>query len=239
MDVAVPFAAGHTRPAGRILSIWLVDAWRLFRRAPVRIFLLSLLPIVAEGLIQLTPGIGIVASKLLTPLASAWVLALIDNKARGAAFAPASAGRRWLSRLPLLLWVALLSAAVFAFQLLVAAALGGFDQALALALGDVANLRLGRGELAVVLGSGMLPAALLMFVMPRVLLDGVDVGPALVESMRCAIRYWRPVAIVTLVAMGLVAGMLWWLPLLLVLLPFSLLIGYTSYRDVFDRSRRA
>lgn len=239
MDVAASFTAADARPALRILSTWLIDAWRLFRRAPVRIFLLSLLPIVVEGLVQLTPGVGMVASKLLTPLASAWVLALIDNKARSAAFASASASRRWLSRLPLLLWVALLSATVFALQLLVAAALGGLDQALALAIGDRANLHFARVQLAVILTSGLLPAALLMFVMPRVLLDGVEVGPALVESMRCAIRYWRPVAIVTLVAAGLVAGMLWWLPLLLVLLPFSLLIGYTGYRDVFDRSRVA
>ncbi|MGY1425903.1 hypothetical protein [Lysobacter sp. A289] len=40
MDAAVPFAATHTRPAFRILSTWLADAWRLFRRAPVRMFLL-------------------------------------------------------------------------------------------------------------------------------------------------------------------------------------------------------
>lgn len=235
MDAAVPFAAAHTRPAFRILSTWLADAWRLFRRAPVRMFLLSLLPVAVEALVQLAPGVGIVASKLLTPLASAWVLALIHHKARGGHFAPAAASGVWLSRLALLLWVALLSAAVFAFQLLVAAMLGGVDQSLALAAGDIANLHFDRVELACIFASGMLPAALLMFVMPRVLLDGIGVGRALGESLRCVVRYWRPVALLTLLVAALIGAILWLPLLLLVLLPFATLVGYTSYRDVFDR----
>ncbi len=237
MDATVPFAAAHTRPALQILSTWLVDAWRLFRRAPVRMFLLSLLPMAVEALIQMMPGAGIVLSKLLTPLASAWVLALLHNKAGVGCFAAAAASGLWVSRLAPLLLVSLLFAGVFVFQLLVAAALGGVDQALALASGDIANLRFNRLELGCILASGMLPGALLMFLMPRVLIDGIGAGRALVESAHCAVRYWRPVAMVTPLAAGLLGAVLWLPPLLLVLLPFAMLVGYTSYRDVFDRAR--
>src|SRR5690606_15037844 len=104
------------------------DAWRLFRRAPGRLALLSLLPIVVQALIQVVPGTGIVLSKLLTPLAGAWVLALIHHKSRDDAFAPARAGWLLLSRLAPLLLVSLLAAGVFMFQLLVTMTLGGADQ---------------------------------------------------------------------------------------------------------------
>lgn len=198
---------------------------------------MSLLPIVVEALIQVVPGTGIVLSKLLTPLAGAWVLALIHHKFRDDAFAPARAGWLLLSRLAPLLLVSLLAAGVFMFQLLVTMTLGGADQAIALATGDIANLHLDRIELACIFAFGTLPSALLMFVMPRVLLDGVGFGRALDESLRGVARYWRPVALLTLLVAVLV-GVILWLPLLLlVLLPFATLVGYTSYRDVFDCAR--
>lgn len=239
MDATVPFAHAHARPASRVLSTWLTEAWRLLRRAPLRMYLLSLLPLAVEAALQLVPGSGIVLSKLLTPLAGAWVLVQLDSKARGTVFAPAAAGSVLRSRLAPLLLVSLLCTAVFVFQLLVAAALGGIDQAVALATGDIANLHFGRVELAVILTSGLLPGMPLMFLMPRVLLDGVGVGRALLESARHVLLYWRPVVMVTLLVAGLIVAMLW-LPLLMLVLPsFALLVGYTSYRDVFDRARVA
>lgn len=237
MDAAIPFDSAHARPATGVLSTWLADAWCLFRRAPLRIFLLSLLPLIVEALIQLVPEFGVVASKLLTPLASAWVLALVHCRARDGIFAPARASSVWVSRLVPLLAVALASASVFAFQSLVATALGGVEQAFALASGDFGKLGFSRFELAVVLASGMLPGSLLMFLMPRVLLDGVGVGRALGESASCVLRYWRPVAMFSLLVAGMAAGSLWLPVVLLVFVPLFTLIGYSSYRDVFDRRR--
>lgn len=57
-------------PASRA-ALWLRDAWRVYRRAPVRILLLSLLPIAFEALCQAVPGAGVLLSKALTPLVSA------------------------------------------------------------------------------------------------------------------------------------------------------------------------
>lgn len=225
------------RPALRTFSTWLTDAWLLFRTAPWRMLLLSVLPIVAEGMIQSLPSAGIVLSKLLTPFAGAWVLVLLDNKSRGNRFGIARANALWFSRLAPLVPVALVCAGAFVFQLGVAAAFAGRDQAFALAVGDVTNLHLGRTGLGLILASGVLPAALLLFLMPRVLLDDVGFAQGLRDSLLGVARHWRPVAMLAALNAVLIVGMVWFPPLLLVLLPFALLAGYTSYRDVFHPAR--
>lgn len=234
MNATIPFDTGRTRPATRILSTWLIDAWLLFRAAPWRLLLLSLFPIFVEGLIQLVPLAGIALSKMLTPLASAWVLVLLDNKARSDRFAVAAAGRLWSSRLASLLPVSLVCAGVFVFQLGVAAAFAGSGQAFALASGDIGNL--GRTAIGLILASGMLLAALLLFLMPRVLLDGVGFAQGLRDSLRGVARYWRPVALLAALNVVSIVAAVWFPPLLLILLPFGMLSGYTSYRDVFHRA---
>lgn len=236
MDATASLTFAPYRPAGQVFADWMLGAWRLFRSAPVRIFALSLFPILVEAALQVLPDVGIVVSKLLTPLASAWVLATLDRKARTGIFAPAQAVRLWVTRLPQLLLVSLLLAGVFVFQLSITAAIGGTGQALALALGDVAGMNLSRTGLAAILAAGVLPGSLLMFVGPRVLLDGVDVATALGESLRTVGRYWRPVTLLALLFAALVASLLWVPLLLLVLLPFATCVGYAAYRDVFDRT---
>jgi hypothetical protein len=236
MHAALAVPSDRTRPALRTLSTWLTNAWLLFRTAPWRILLLSVFPILVEGVVQLLPSAGIVLSKLLTPFASAWVLVLLDNKARGDRFAMAHAGGLWFARLVPLVPVALVCAGAFAFQLGVAAAFAGRDQAFALAVGDVANLHLGRTGLGLILASGMLPAALLLFLMPRVVLDGVGFARGLRDSLRGVAGHWRPVAMLAMLDAVAIVGMVWFPPLLLALLPFALLTGYTSYRDVFHRA---
>lgn len=236
MNATVPFDTGHARPGARVLLTWLIDAWRLIRLAPLRIVLLSLLPILVEGLVQFMPIIGIALSKLLTPLASAWALTLLDNKARDDRFATARASGLWFSRLASLLPVSLVCAGVFMFQLGVAAAFAGNGQAFALAAGDIANLHLGRTAIGLILASGMLPAALLLFLMPRVLLDGVGFAQGLRDSLRGVARYWRPVALLAALNAVSIVAAVWFPPLLLILLPFGMLSGYTSYRDVFHRA---
>lgn len=215
-------------------GVWCVRGWRIFRLAPVRIFLLALIPIVAEGLIQLAPGMGVAVSKLLTPIVGAWVLLMLDHKVRDALFGPRMAarevGRRWN---PVAV-IALASLVVFGFQVLVAAIVGNHEQAVAFATADIAGMAYSRAELAGILTSGLIPSVLLFFVVPRMLLDGLRLGPALVENARLLGYYWRPIALYTLGAAVLMGSLLWVPAMLLVLLPASLCVGYGAYRDVFD-----
>lgn len=222
------------------IAVWCGGAWRLLRRAPLRLILLALAPIVVEGLLQLMPIFGVVLSKLLVPVIMAWALIMIDRKARADRFAPADAGRRLRARWKQLIVLALVSATVFAFQVVVALWIGGGSQALAFVLGDMAGvLRYSRMELAGILASGQVLVAFLFFVAPRVLLDGLGVGSAIVENARQLLRCWRPILLFTAAMSAMIAGFLWMPLLLLVLLPASTYIAYAAYRDVFDHPAAA
>lgn len=214
-------------------ATWLQAGWRIFRHAPVRITLLSLMPIVFEALCQVLPGAGILLSKLLTPLVSALALVMLDARIRRGAFGTSRALGVWRSRLPALVGVGLACAVVFVFQLAIAAALAGPAQALALALGDMQSLTMSRPQMALVLASGMLPGLALLYVIPRVALDGVGVIAALGDNARMLMLTWRPALLLSLATAVMVGGLLWQPWLLAVLLPGGFVVGYAMYRDVF------
>ncbi len=238
MNVATQSFDAAARSPVRVLGRWLGDGWHVFRRAPVRLLLLSLLPILVEGLLQLVPLVGVVVSKLLTPLAAAWIWYLMDARVRSGRFAPKASTVRWLGRLPVALQWAMIALAVFGFQLLVAGLMGGTDTAKALATADVAGLNLDRLQLAWVLASGILVATPLMFVLPLVLLDEIAIGAAMVHSLRAVLAYWKPVVLLTALTTAILMGVVWMPLLLLVLLPFGMTVGYVAYRDVFHDAVR-
>lgn len=195
--------------------------------------LLSLLPLLVEGCMQLIPVAGVILSKLLVPLIGAWVLALIDRLARTGTFSVGAATALLSSRSLPLLMLSVVFLAVFFLQVLFAALLGGVDQGLALATGEVLSLRFSRVQMACILVSGLLPGTLLGFASPRVLFDRRGVAQGISDSVGAVLCYWRPVLAYSLVVAALVAGLLWMPWLLLVLCPLSTCIGYVAYRDVF------
>ncbi|GAA3925817.1 hypothetical protein [Luteimonas lutimaris] len=238
MNVATQSFDAAARPAVRVLGRWLGEGWQVFRRAPVRLLLLSLLPILIEGLLQLVPLVGVAVSKLLTPLAGAWIWCLVDARVRSGRFAPKASTVRWLHRLPAALQWAVIALVVFGFQLLVAGLMGGTDAVKAMATADAAGLNLDRVQLAWVLASGVLVATPLMFVLPLVLLDEIAIDAAVVRSLRAVLAYWKPVALVTALTTAILMGLVWMPLLLLVLLPFGVTVGYAAYRDVFHDALR-
>ena len=80
---AVPenFPAG-TMPARQALR-WCLDGLRLWRRAPFKLFVLCALQMLAEGLLQLIPWVGVTLSKLVVPLLLMGILLGLDELARG------------------------------------------------------------------------------------------------------------------------------------------------------------
>lgn len=229
--LAIPMPA--PRYPARHAATWLRGGWQLFRRAPVRIMMLSLMPIVFEALCQAVPGAGILLSKLLTPLLSALALLMLDQRIRHGAFGVPAAIATWRSRLPSLLGLGVACLVVFVFQMALAAALAGPAQAMALALGDMAALRMSRPQMALVLASGMLPGLALLYVIPRVALDGVGILAALGDNARMLMLTWRPALLLSLATALLVGGLLWQPWLLAILLPGGFVVGYAMYRDVF------
>lgn len=226
----------EARPSLADLSRWLRRGWALFRAAPVRGCLLALLPIVFEALIQAIPVAGILLSKLLVPLASTWVLALLHRRATSGSWRMRSATERWRQRLPALLRLAVvLSVVVFGFQMLVLAALAGTEQAMAVTLREFGALQLSRWQVAGMLVSGLLPAIVLMFVPGQVLFSGRSVVQAFSESVCALVRYRVSVLALAALTAAVLASVAWMPVVLLLYLPFGLYVGYAAWEDVFTR----
>jgi hypothetical protein len=143
-----------------------------------------------------------------------------------------------LNRWRPLLGVAAMAVGVFGLQCAVAAMLGGTDQAAALAGGDVGALTLSRADIAIVFASGVVPSTALMFVLPRVLLDGLGLRAALVDNSRLIRRHARAVIALGLLMAALVGGVIFLPWIMLILLPLYLCTGYAAYRDVDRRDAR-
>ncbi len=228
------FEAGQPALRWARVGGWCALGWRIFRMAPVRMWLLALIPILFEALMQLIPMMGIGLSKFLTPAISAWVLVMLDCRVRGHGFAPAASASRTVVRWRQVAALAIASLAVFAVQLSTAALLGGQAQPIALATGDIAGMGYSRAQMACILASGMVPMLFLFFVGPRMMLDGLRLGPAIVENARLLPRCWRPMVLYSALMAIVLAGLLWIPVMLLLILPAGLCIGYAAYRDVFD-----
>ena len=225
---------GRRWPTGRLLH-WLSRSAGMLRRAPLRLFLLALLPMLVELMLQLgVPVVGVVVSKLVVPLVSMWALLMLDQFVRDGRFAPLQAGRRLRARPATVAVLALLSAVVFAGQVAMAGVLAGPAAAGAFALGDSAVLAatVTRLQIALVLASGLPLGMLLLTTVPRALLDGMPVLVALRDNLRLLREAWRPLCAYLL----LNAVLLFALPYQPYLLLPLLLLGYVSYwvyRDAF------
>ncbi|MGO3126933.1 MAG: hypothetical protein ACTIJY_02555 [Luteimonas sp.] len=230
----VSSAGSHHWPLRR-LGDWLTDAWRLFRGAPIRLYALAVLPMLVEIVLQVgVPRAGVVLSKLVVPVFSAWALLMAHGViTRQRADAADALRALWRIRrsLPGLV---LLSAAVFAFQWLVLLLLAGPAGAMALIAPEPANLTsLTRLDGAISIASGAIPAvALLFFAGSRIVLDGVPVFTAIGENLRLLRRNPAPLLGWMTANVGLLLGLAyqpWILPLLL---PLGL-VAYAAWRDVF------
>lgn len=238
-DVALAPLPASAWPARRFLH-WCALAWGMFRKAPLRLMGLCLLPMLVELVLQVSiPVAGIVLSKLLVPMVSVWLLLAIDQRVRGGRFAMGRAAARTLRLRGTLVQVALLSASVFGFQMLVAGALAGPAAALGMVVLDPAALaQVTRAQLACVLASGLLPAMLLFFTIPRMVLDRLALGEALRENSAMLGHGWRPLLVYLLVSLALVAGFVYQPLLLVVVMPLGY-VGYWAYRDSFRNENGA
>lgn len=231
---AAPAQQNRTWPIWRLLHWFLLSA-RMLRRAPLRLFLLALLPMLVEMALQFgVPVAGVVLSKLLVPLSSMWSLLMLDSFVRSGRFAALQAGRHLRAHASTAITLALLSALVFTGQVAMAGVLAGPTAATAFALGDsaVVAATVSRLQIAVVLASGLPLAMLLLTTVPRALLDGMSVLVALRDNLRLLREAWRPLCAYLL----LNAVLLFALPYQPYLLLPLLLLGYVSYwvyRDAF------
>lgn len=135
---AVLECSTDTAPVSRV-AYWCLEGLRLWRRYPLRLFLLSLAPMVLEALLQLVPFAGVALSKVFPLLLSIGVLqGLVDAGSTGqlrwsSPFRSWQHSYRWRA-----LGLALLCGPlVFGVQQLVVAAIYGWPAVDAALLGHI------------------------------------------------------------------------------------------------------
>ena len=214
---------------------WLARAWSLYRAAPFTGWLLAMLPMIGELVLQLAvPVAGTLLSKVLVPLLGGWALVLVHRRATTGAYGVRAGSVAWTGRIPALLVLALASAVlVFGFQMLVLALIAGADQARAAALQDMDALDLSRWQVAGMLASGLLPSLLLLFAPAQVLLGGRSAPAAAADSLRAVVRWRVPLLPFAGMAVVLLLAVVW-MPLVLLVLPVVFLYaGYAAWECVF------
>lgn len=230
-------------PVTRITAVralrWWTGGLAFLGQAPLRLSLLALLPLVVETAFQLVPTLGIVLSKLATPIAVVLVYLAYDNFIQARAVDLAKATRRLGS----LGWNRLTGLASISFLVYVTQILIGYlihgDAAI-----DVAVL--GRAEehrelldsrfLLTLILPGLIPATLLMFF-------GLLVGlarqwPVVAARISVETMLGSPAALlVTLLVTGVLAAvaLLWGYGVgLLLFAVWATATGFVAYRDVFE-----
>ncbi|WP_257903496.1 hypothetical protein [Pseudoalteromonas sp. CR1] len=115
----------HNLPASKA-NKWFQDGFSLFKRAPVKLFLFLLLPLIIEGIFQILPApYGMLASKWVATFVGSSAVIVIHHLATQKVFSLKSIfkAKNWLSMIPL---SAILASAFF-IQLFVAKLLLGND----------------------------------------------------------------------------------------------------------------
>ena len=207
---------------------WLRQGLALWRSGIWQGLLLALLPLIFEGLLQWLPVVGLVLSKLLTPLVGALSLWWLHRRCQRAGSLPVHGLPGW----PVAVVVMLLGLVVFAWQLAVLALLAGPGSALSLLQGDMAALAGLRWPLALMLASGILPAALLGLMSSHLVLAGQPLRAAWRWNWWALQRYWQPLLAWHLLLAMLLAGLLWWPWLLLLIAPLGLHGSYAMWCDI-------
>lgn len=231
-------ASGTRITAARALRWW-TGGLAFLRQAPLRLSLLALIPLVVEIALQLVPTLGIVLSKLATPIAVVLVYLAYDNFVQARAVDLPKATRRLGS----LGWDRLAGLAIISFLVYVTQILIGYlihgDAAI-----DVAVL--GRTEehrelldsrfLLTLILPGLIPATLLMFF-------GLLVGlarqrPVAAAKTSVETMLGSPTAlVVTLLVTGVLAvvAILWGYGIgVLLFAVWATATGFVAYRDVFE-----
>ena len=231
--------AAPTSISTRSAIAWWASGFGLLRRAPIRLSIVCLLPLVVEGLVQLIPLVGTPLSKIIVPLVGNGILVVFDrfwttgNVAwRGLLWSFAAKNRGPALQL------ALISASVFVLQVALATAIYGPAAFDAVVLGHPhAHPELaGRTFVLVLILPGLLPAGLLLFAGPLVVLCGRRPVEAATSSIRLMASSPGALAFTCLTMAAMITVSLLWgysMLLLLVFFPWMGATGYMAYRDVF------
>ncbi|HYW76774.1 MAG TPA: hypothetical protein VFA48_09135 [Gammaproteobacteria bacterium] len=227
----------------RHVPIWIAQTFGLWRMSPFKYTVLSLTPLVAEGLLQLVPEAGVLISKIIVPLVGAGILLGVDQLARSGklSWGCVFAGFTYRRLGGLFLVSAVTSLTVFATQIGVASWFyGGARVWDAVVLGHMHQhpaLLTPVFTEALIL-PGMLPATLFTLVIPFFLFEDLGVLSCFGLGIRRLLSAWLLfvtflILNVLIFGVALLGGPS--VLLLLVVVPLSTLFTYVVYRAMVGR----
>jgi hypothetical protein len=215
------------------LTAWLGEGWKLFRRAPMRLFGLFLFILLIEGIVQLTvPSAGVLASKWMVAMIAGVSWLMLFSLAEQGRLRPLQAIRRVRGKWLALCILSVVQIAGFASQVVVGWLMlgsAGVDMLLlAIPPAEISAL-----ELGLIFAAGVPANTLLIFTVPRLLLDRRELSAALSGGVAVVLRHLCPVALLALLT-AILVGLAPATFLLSVLLtgPFMFCVGFAAYRDI-------
>jgi hypothetical protein len=225
-------------PIGRGLR-WCTDGLRLWRLAPFKLFILCLVQLLIEAVLQLIPWAGVTLSKIVVPLLLFGMLLGLDGCARGQRMRWSCIldGFRQRPFVPVLGFAAFYGLSVFAVQQATAWLVYGWPAVDAVWLGHAMAHRaiMTPAFERTLLLPGILPSVLLIMAPCLFLIDGLSPWRAIAASVRTVLRLAPVFAVFFLVLLGLFMLMLatpWAFALVLLIGPWSLACAYVIWKDL-------
>lgn len=207
---------------------WCVEGFRLWARHPWRLLVLSLAPLLVEGMLQSIPLAGMLLSKLITPMFGFGVMFGLARSAQSGRLPWSSPFCAWRTGVA---WRALGLAAIsvlsiFVIQQMLVAVVYGWPAVDLVLLGHRAahpTLSMSLAFRCLLILPG-LPFAVLLGLAPFLLLDGATPWQACLQSARVAWRHRGAFAVYGLIQLLAFAAVLllpWGLLLIVLLMPWS------------------
>lgn len=224
-------------PAFRGLA-WAREGLRLWRRAPLRLWLLCVAVLLVEGALQLIPSVGVALSKLAVPMLTLGILHGLDESADagrmrwGCLFDALRGGRAGSA----LLLAALTGLPVFAVQQVSACLVYGPVALDAVLFGHfTAHPELATTPfLFVLMLPGIVPATLLMLA-PLLWWDGRTPWQAVRGSLHLVRRHFAAFAVIAALSAAICAllfGLRWGAVLVLAYVPWMLATTCAAWREL-------
>jgi uncharacterized membrane protein len=233
----------HRVDAGRATA-WLTEGWRVFAAVPGVWIAITIVLIVIHLLLSVIPGIGQIASVLLTPVFAAGLMECSRTSTEGGAllFEQMFVGFRRntanLVMVGVLTLVGFTLISIAAFTML--GVIGGTALLGAIQSGSFSTIELGSAFLALLLALLIwmllaLPLTMAIWFAPAlVMFDGVAPFNAMKSSFRASLHNWLSLSIygIVLFMLGIIAAIPFGLGFL-VLIPVMAISVYLSYRDIY------
>lgn len=225
---------------------WCAEGFRLWARHPWRLLVLSLVPLLMEGLLQSIPLAGMLLSKLITPMFGFGVMFGLARSAQSGRLPWSSLFCAWRTDM---VWraaglAAITVLSIFAIQQTLVTMVFGWPAVDLVLLGHRAAhpaLNMDPVFRCLLILPGV-PLGVLLGLAPFLLLDGATPSQACLQSARIAWRYRGAFVVYGLIQLLAFAAMLllpWGLLLLLLLLPWLTASMWAVWQDVGATARDA